>query len=294
MKSHTKAYVKYLTETPKVGGRPYSPITIRNRSYMVDRLKEPITLESVNDFIKKNIKHQSMARFLGHFLAFHLFGNTDKDTVERITKIGIKGVKLYIPPTPKPKYLLYEKILTVEEKEKLINESPKPFNFIFRLLFDTMLRKAELLAINLEDINFEEKSIILRSIKGGYEDVCFFHDSTKQMFLEYLKENDIKKGKVFPQFSPYTFWYRVNKVAKNTIGKKFNPHWCRHTECQIMTDRGNPKSGIKERGRWHSDQVLNKYSSSSKASRQKAFQNYSEDVPLSNEKEVKIKADTPE
>ena len=268
MKSFTKAYVKYLQETPKKGGKPYSPVTIRNRSYMIDRLKEPISLESVNDFIKKNIRHQSMARAMGHFLCFHLYRKTDKATLKKI------GDKLYIPPEPAKKYSHFDKVLTQEELRKLCNESSKPFNFIFRFMADTMLRKAELLSVKLEDIDFLKNQVKLEKIKGGNPDLRFFSDTTKQLLLEYLEENNIKKGLIFSQFSAYTFWYRVNQVAMKILGKKFNPHWMRSSMAQNLRDIGIDDFSLMQRGGWKDRSVLDVYSRSSIESKKRAFEKF--------------------
>jgi len=290
MKSFTKAYVKYLQETPKKGGRPYSPVTIRNRSYMVDRLKEPITLESVNTFIKNNIKHQSMARAMGHFLCFYLYGKIDKTLLKKV------GDKLYIPPEQAKQYTHWEKVLTEEEKEKLCTQTKEPFPVIFRFLFDTMLRKSEFLSIKVEDIDFDKNSVVLQRIKGGNPDLRFFHGTTKQMLVSYLEKEKIKKGLIFGlsqeeierikkgskssknKFSNYTFWYRVNQVAKETINKKFNPHWIRSTEAQQMRDMGADDFSMMQRGGWKDRSVLDVYSRSSVVSKKKAFDNFSKEV----------------
>jgi len=271
MQHFTEEYVKFLKETPKPNGRSYSESYINNIKYQINRLKEPITIESVNEFIRKNIHHPSTARALGVFLSWYLYHSIDKKAKKKITD------KLYVPPEQSKRYTHWDKILTEEEKAKLCKESPKPFPLIFRFLFDTMLRKAEFLSVKVEDINFDKNQVTLQRIKGGESDLRMFHNTTKQMLLDYLKENDIKKGKVF-KFTPYTFWYKVNKIAMQIIGKKFSPHWIRHTEGQLMRDMGADDFSMMQRGGWKDRGVLNIYSRSSVVSKKKAFDNFSKEV----------------
>jgi len=277
----TEKYIEFLRETPKSSGRPYSQSYIHSIKYQVNRLKEPITLESLNDFIRKNELHPSTARSLHMFYIWYKYGRLDKETRKRAVRELDKQDKFfYVPPSKPKKYTKWEKDLTKEEKEKLIKESPYPWNMILRLMFDTMLRKAELLSVDIDkNLNLKENYIIVSSIKGGDSDVRFFWSSTKEAIMEYMKKEKITSGKLLQKFSPYTFWYRFNANAVKVIGKKFNPHWVRNTENQLMRDAGKDKSMRKERGGWKTDAMVdNVYSGSSLASKKKAFEEGSIEV----------------
>ncbi len=60
----TEKYRKYLQVTPKKGGRPFSQVYIDNVCYEMDKIPEPITLDSVNKFIMDNNLHPSISRSL--------------------------------------------------------------------------------------------------------------------------------------------------------------------------------------------------------------------------------------
>lgn len=58
------------------------------------------------------------------------------------------------------------------------------------------LRKAEIMKLNWEDINFEGKKIKIISSKGNKDRVVFFNGDLKKMFTKYRKNTDTYKGAV--------------------------------------------------------------------------------------------------
>jgi len=290
MKQFTEAYVKYLKETPKGNGKPYSKSYIKNVKYQIDRLDEPITVESINDFVKKSNVHPSTATAIQTFYIWYRWHRLDKETRKKAKReLDREDKFFYIPPAKPKRYTKWEKDLTFEEKKKLILESEYPWNMIFRLAFDTMLRKEEFLSIDVKNINFRDNYVIVSSIKGGEPDVRYFWPSTKEAILDYMKRENITSGKLLTgfttstkhkvKFTSYTFWYYFNQISMKVIGRKFNPHWVRNTEAQLMKDMGHGKEEAKERGGWKDDQTLEQvYSGSSLSSKKKAFEKASVEV----------------
>lgn len=264
----TEQYRKYLTETPKKGGRSYSQVYIKNVSYYVNKLKEPISIESINQFIKDQKLHPSIARALGMFMLWKTHGriDVDKETKKKITD------KLYVPPIKAKRFTHSQKVLNDEEVQKLFN-LPIEWSAIFRFLFDTMLRKSEFLNVTVEDIDFKTNMVTLKKIKGGEPDIRFFNDTTKQALILYMAAKKIKKGKLF-KFSESGFWSAVNRIGEQTLGRKFNPHWCRTSSAQLARDRGADDFSLMQLGGWKDRSTLDVYTKNSMATRKIAFEKF--------------------
>lgn len=67
---------------------------------------------------------------------------------------------------------------------------------IFGLGSDCGLRKAEMMKLNWEDINFEDNKIKILCSKGNKDRVVYFNGELKGMLTEYRKNTDAYKGAV--------------------------------------------------------------------------------------------------
>ena len=271
MKPLTDRYIRFLQETPKASGRPYSPVYIRNIGYYVDKIAEPVTVESINAFVRAQKVHPPIARSLGVFLCWTKYGKIGKALSKEQKNDAL--AELYIPPIKPQRYSHAEKVISEDEVVRLCTQAPAPWDTIFRLMFDTDLRKAELLSIKVGDLDYLNNRIGL-DIKGGYEDVRHFNDSTKAALRAYIKEQRLQKDDRLIGYSPSGFWSAVNRVALQVIGRKLNPHWVRHTDAQHLTDSGADDRSMMELFGWHDANVLKVYRQSSTASRKVAFDKF--------------------
>lgn len=264
----TEQYREYLKQTPKKGGRPFSEVYIKNICYEVDRIPEPITLQSVNQFIKDTNLHPSMSRSLGNLLIWMKYGNINisKEKRKRITD------KLYTPSIKPKKYMHSQKVLSEEEVQKLFG-LPIKHSAVFRLMYDTMLRKAELLNSTVENIDWLNNMITLPKIKGGDSDIRFFNNETKQALILYMATKEIATGYLF-NFSPSGFWQLINRIGMRTLGRKFNPHWMRTTSAQHARDNGADDFSLMQLGGWKNRATLDVYTRSSVATRRIAFEKF--------------------
>ena len=60
-----------------------------------------------------------------------------------------------------------QRVLSVEEEERLLTESPEPLRTILILLLHTGMRKGELLNLKWQEIDSEKKQVILEQTKSG-------------------------------------------------------------------------------------------------------------------------------
>lgn len=184
------------------------------------------------------------------------------------------------------KYLVYQKVITnnpasavpaprmpkrlpvtvgAECVEKLVDlgtqHNPNPTwqqrneLLIIKLLFETGMRRAELIGLDIKDIDFYRKSISVLG-KGNKHRVIPLHPDTLQLIQEYLDERGRKFGHsegsllVTSKGNPVgeKYVYRVCKkyLLENSTAHKQSPHVLRHTFATELLNNGADIMAIKE------------------------------------------------
>lgn len=120
---------------------------------------------------------------------------------------------------------------------------------IFELLLSSGIRVSELCDIQINDVDFEENTILIHG-KGNKERTVFFDTKTKRWLLKYLdsKPKNIKHSYLFVALK-----YPFNKLSKETvedeikrilsrtsIEKNCTPHVLRHTFATIAVNTDMP------------------------------------------------------
>lgn len=145
-----------------------------------------------------------------------------------------------------PKYLTLEQAKKIQNIFNTTNSKyPLRNNTIITLFLATGIRISELVNINLEDINFNNNTILIKHGKGNKSRTVYFSDSCKKQLLKYLHS---KKETIVNLNCPLFISYRnerlkigaVREICKNAYkligveGKHFTPHSLRHTSATLM------------------------------------------------------------
>jgi len=160
-----------------------------------------------------------------------------------------------------PPYLLEEEV------EKLINGITDPRDRAFiALLVDTGLRLSEALQLDVDDVNLEERTVLVKSRKGGSPQVIPFSERTARFLREYLeirKRMGIKDKALFlgtrGRLPVRTARDIVYRWSQRILGKRVHPHMLRHTCAVILRRRGVPLDIIKELLGHKSDIMTTRY-----------------------------------
>ncbi len=148
-----------------------------------------------------------------------------------------------------PKYLTLNQAKNIQS---IFNENNcKQYirnNAILTLFLSTGIRLSELVNINLEDINFTEKTIKI-CCKGNKERIIFFSEYCKKKMLEYLNLRDTNNCKTNALF----IGSRNKRICRNSIeyickkayklmgleDKNYTVHSLRHTAATIYFEYNN-------------------------------------------------------
>lgn len=135
--------------------------------------------------------------------------------------------------------------LKPEEVEKLLKACNSLTSYIIlRLLWRTGMRVSELLSLRVEDIIWDERVLVVKTLKrrGERKRRIPIDEKTLEYLRKYLEEKKIKKGKIFPYTRQWVF-NLVRKIGKKAgivkVGeKKIHPHHLRHSFAIFCVKKG--------------------------------------------------------
>ncbi len=146
----------------------------------------------------------SIKTALEHFFIHHFYKKTQKSSLARKIScftsferyIKLQGIDLQLQLTrPKiekklPTYLTTQEITYLLDEisdDQLPSNRPIRDKAIFETLYATGVRCSELTQIALDDINFEEKTIVIQG-KGRKQRIVLFGEKAKKKIIEYIKK----------------------------------------------------------------------------------------------------------
>lgn len=114
---------------------------------------------------------------------------------------------------------------------------------LLEFLYSTGCRVSECVAIDIGDIDFKEKTVLIRNGKGGKERITYISDKCIYWLYEYLKDrntNDIalwvgKRGRLSKRAVEV-----IVKGIGDKVGINAHPHKFRHTLATNMVKRNVP------------------------------------------------------
>ena len=216
---------------------------VNKKNYKINEITfAKITKDDITDFLNylEEERHNSIRtrnQRLACIKAFYQFCLIDEvENISNIRKVlAIKAKKF------SKKIIDY---LTEDELKELLEsidvstiKGRKNFMLLV-LLYDTAARASEIIKLKVEDINLEEKYVILDG-KGKKERIVPIMEKTVNILKRYLAENNIKQGYLLGSEHTYeTIRYQFEKIKKKYDYKNITPHTFRHTRAIHLLSAG--------------------------------------------------------
>ena len=234
--------------------RGFSPYTIRNyisiNSRFISFLKSNGYLEA-DDF--SSINADNVKSFLADLLAQKKAPSTvalARSAVlflcNDVLELGI--IKVKTPKIPKKLPIVVSRT-ELEELFAVLNTKSR---LLTKLIYASGLRVSEVVALSVDDLEFDQGHGWVRGGKGGKDRLFLLPESLAKDLKRYLKKNKISSGFVFPGKNGTRMTTRnVQKIIstaikKLSITKQVTPHKLRHSFATHLLEKGTDVRLIQE------------------------------------------------
>lgn len=206
---------------------------------------DKVEYDDIRDYLEylnlKKEKSTSVSRKISSLKSFYKFLYKN----DYMDKKDYPLVKVTYPKKEKklPKFLYYNDLL------EIINESSKDKDgvrdrLIIEMLYATGVRVSELVNIKLNDIDFNNKRIIVCG-KGNKERIVYYGDYAEEVLNKYLKTHVRKNNNYLflnskgEQITDGGIRYIIDNIMKKlSIKTHVTPHVLRHTFATDMLNNG--------------------------------------------------------
>lgn len=240
-----RLFLRYILMVKNNLDQPIDTISIKD--FSVDMLKE-ITLRDIYDFEfylaeERGNKSAAMARKTSALKSFFKYLHKRVNLIDSNPTLDIEmpSVKRALP-----KYLSLEDSLRLLSSDAF--ENPERDFCIITLFLNCGMRLNELVSINLSDIDFTEKKLLLKG-KGGKQRIIYINDACVSALKTYINSrknppeepNAVFLSKQKKRISRRRVEQITEKLLNNTgLGNKgITPHKLRHTAATLMYQHGN-------------------------------------------------------
>lgn len=212
-----------------------------------------ITEEDIRDYLEhlnlKKEKPTSVRRKISSFKSFYKFLYKN----EYMDKKDYPLVKIAYPKLEKklPKFLYYNDLLEIIEESSKGKDGIRD-RLIIEMLYATGVRVSELINIKLNDIDFNNRRIIVCG-KGNKERIVYYGEYAEEVLKKYLETHEIKdRNYLFMnnrgmQITDRGIRYIIDNIMKKlSVKTHVTPHVLRHTFATDMLNNGADLKSVQE------------------------------------------------
>ena len=216
-----------------------------NIQRLISKLEKPI----------KGITTEDIRNYLSNYKETNNCGSVTIDNIRRVFSSFFAWLEDedYIIKSPVRRIhkvktaSIIKETFTDENIEKMRDECKNIRNLaIIELLISTGMRVGELVNLNIEDLNFEDRSCIVQG-KGNKQREVYFDARTKIHLMQYLniRKDDnkalfVSKNKPHQRLSISGIELIVRKIGVKTDVNRVHPHKFRRTLATMAIDKGMP------------------------------------------------------
>ncbi len=245
------SYIKTVRALSENTVKSYAVDLEQWRKYMRDRELDPVSFTKEDaalyaEYLQDEFSERSVLRKLTALRTFYSY----------MMKRGTVSSEPFMDISMRQKSRRLPSVLTEDEVKELLGVERKNFqderdHMLFLFIYNTGCRISEAVAVDIDDIEYGKRRILIRG-KGGKERFVFFSKSTAAEIKEYLeKRNEYlmslgiegekalligDKGGRLPFSSAHIIFDKYRAL----LGwqKEFTPHTLRHSFATHLMDRG--------------------------------------------------------
>ena len=255
--------IEELEENKKLIGLFLSSKKIEGCSNRTIKYYEEIINKFISEFDKsiKNIDTDNIRQYLSEYKELSNCSSITIDNLRRVLPSFFSWLEDedYIIKSPVRRIhkiktaTIVKETLTDENIEKLRDECENIRDLcLIELLISTGMRVGEIVNLNINDINFEERSCIVLG-KGNKQREVYFDAKTKLHLQNYLcKRNDTNKALFVSMRKPYQrlsisgIELIVRNIGLNSKINNVHPHKFRRTLATMAIDKGMPVEQVQK------------------------------------------------
>lgn len=216
-----------------------------NIQRLISKLEKPI----------KGITTEDIRNYLSNYKETNNCGSVTIDNIRRVFSSFFAWLEDedYIIKSPVRRIhkvktaSIIKETFTDENIEKMRDECKNIRNLaIIELLISTGMRVGELVNLNIEDLNFEDRSCVVQG-KGNKQREVYFDARAKIHLMQYLniRKDDnkalfVSKNKPHQRLSISGIELIVRKIGIKTDVNRVHPHKFRRTLATMAIDKGMP------------------------------------------------------
>jgi integrase/recombinase, phage integrase family len=216
------------------------------------------TIDAMTAKVEKNVREMETDDLRTYLTEYQQEKNSSKVTVDNIRRILSSFFSWlededYILKSPARRIHKVKAALTIKETytdealEKMRDSCEEPRDLaLIDMLASTGMRVGELVLLNRDDINFEERECVVFG-KGSKERMVYFDARTKIHLQNYLQERTDDNPALFVSLrAPHERLQsggverRLRELGKKLDIEKVHPHKFRRTLATIAIDKGMP------------------------------------------------------
>jgi integrase/recombinase XerD len=211
---------------------------------------------------ERGLKHKTIENDFTALSAFYDFLAFDGfDVKNLVLPFRKRYLRMYKNDYNDPK----KKLLTIEEMSQLANSILDPRDKAITLvLAKTGVRRGELLKMDLDDINWDDYSIILKPVAKRSNRLVFFDDEcalalkrwlkvreklnpkTRALFISYQTLNRLSRNAAYQAVVKYARRLGFHNSDSPRLEDHFGPHCFRHWFTTWLLRNGMPREYVKE------------------------------------------------
>ena len=216
-----------------------------NIQHLISKLEKPI----------KGVTTEDIRNYLSNYKEINNCGSVTIDNIRRVFSSFFAWLEDedYIIKSPVRRIhkvktaSIIKETFTDENIEKMRDECKNIRNLaIIELLISTGMRVGELVNLNIEDLNFEDRSCVVQG-KGNKQREVYFDARTKIHLMQYLtiRKDDnkalfVSKNKPHQRLSISGIELIVRRIGAKTDVNRVHPHKFRRTLATMAIDKGMP------------------------------------------------------